>query len=180
MRGAGRGRGSGSREQHHGFALRACQREPARRGEVEQRLTPVQLEQHRRRGAVAHAVEPGAQQRLAVGQREQRHCVGIDAQFGKARAIGLARGIILTRPDQRPPVEIPPQPCDQQGEAHRAGDVDLFGSVEFVQPVGAQTAAERAVQPCLAERHEPCGRRRRLPGGGKGRIESHLFMICSF
>lgn len=126
----------------------------------------MQFEQHRRRGAVAHAVERGAQQRLAVGQREQCHRVGIDPQFDEPRAVGQAESIILSRPDQGAVVDVPPEPRDQQREAHCARSIESLGRMEFVQPICTQPTAERVVQPCLAERHQPHGLRcRRLRGG---------------
>jgi hypothetical protein len=38
--------------------------------------------------------------------------------------------------------------------------------MEFVHPIGAQSAAERLVQLCLAERHQSHGPRRCRLGGG--------------
>jgi hypothetical protein len=52
--------------------------------------------------------------------------------------------------------------------------------MEFVQSIGAQPAAERIVEPRRAQRHEPHGLRRRGLADRQRRIESHVFMICSF
>lgn len=180
LRGAGHGRCLRTREQDHRRARGAGQRQPPRRGEIEQRLASMQFEQHCRRGAVAHAVQPGAQQRLAVLQQEQGHRVGIEAQLDEAGAIGPTHSIVLPRPDQRSSVELAAQPRDEQGEAERGRAVARIGGVKFVEPVGAQPAGKRLVQPGLAERHHAHGQRCHRLHGRQRRIDLHVFMICSF
>lgn len=140
----------------------------------------MQFEQHCRRGAVAHAVESGTQQCLAVLQQEQGHRVGIEAQLDEPGAIGPTHSIVLPRPDQRSPVELAAQPRDQQRKAERGCAVERIGGVKFVQPVGAQPAGKRLVQPSLAEWHHTHGQRCHRLRGGQRRIDSHVFMICSF
>ena len=180
VRGAGHRRRGRACEQHHRRAPRPRQRQPARRGEIEQRLAPVQLDQHCRGGRGPHAVEPRAQQRLAVFEHEQRQGVGVQPHPGQSGAIRNARGVLLPRPDQRAPVQLAPQPRDEQRETHRSGAVDRLGRQELVQPVGAQPAVQRQVEPRRAQGHRPHGRGRRRQHRGKRRIGSHMFMICSF
>jgi hypothetical protein len=180
MRGAGRRRRGRAGQQHHRRALRPGERQAARGREIQQRLASMKLDQHGRGGAVAHAVEPGAQQRLAVLEHQQRHRIGIEPQLDQARTIGAADRIVLPRPDQRPPVEPLPQTRSDEREAERGGAVARLGGVEFVQPVGAQPAVQRFIQPRAATGDWPQGFQGDRQRNGKRRIESHVFMICSF
>lgn len=56
-----------ARDQHHRPGLGGGQRQTPRRGEIEQRLFPMQFDQYRRNRSVPHRIEPGAQYRPAIG-----------------------------------------------------------------------------------------------------------------
>lgn len=185
LRGAGHRRGIDPQQEQRHARLPRGQHQPAAGGQVQLAQRPPALDNQRPQRGAAQRIDRTAQQHQPIGHQPQHDLLRAQAQLSQTASLehtpGLSGAAGAQPQHGLAGCPLPQRHSDRQGGG-KAGSrraVLRLCRIDFMQAAIGQAATKHAI-----ERRNPAGpapfiawRDRRR--GGRERIDSHMFLLCS-